>query len=123
MLLFDLPPEIILIITDHLDDAGVNALTRTHSQMYDLLNEHLYLRDMINPYETRSLAWAVRSCAEDIHSEMKTSLDIRRRLSKSPQDRSCATCVEDVTTKKNTVQWALYAVRHLKPMPANLHRT
>ncbi|KAN0074226.1 Ankyrin repeat-containing domain protein [Elaphomyces granulatus] len=95
MLLSDLPQEIILVITDHLDDAGVNALARTHSQMYNLLNEQLYLRDMINPYEIRSLAWAV----------------------------SCATYVEDVTTKKNTVHWALYAVRHLKPMPAHLHYT
>ena len=88
MLLSDLPHEIILVITDHLDDAGVNALARTHSQMYKLLNEHLYLRDMINPNETRSLAWALR---------------------------------EDATTNKNTIQWALYAVRHLKSMPANLH--
>ena len=64
MLLSDLPHEIIPVITDLLDDAGVNALARTHSQMYKLLNEHLYLRDMIKPYETRSLAWAVRSCVE-----------------------------------------------------------
>ena len=84
MLLSDLPHEIILVITDHLDDAGVNALARTHSQMYKLLNEHLYLRDMINPNGPRSLVWAVRSY------------------------------VEDATTNKNTVQWALYAVRHHK---------
>jgi F-box associated protein len=46
MPLSGLPREVLLTITDHLDDADLNALSRTNSQIYNLLNQHLYRRDM-----------------------------------------------------------------------------
>jgi hypothetical protein len=57
MTLSNLPNEIIFNIADQLDDAGMNALARTNSQMYNLLNIYLYRRDVTKPWSSRSLTW------------------------------------------------------------------
>jgi ankyrin repeat protein len=62
-LLSDLPSEMFLIIADHLDDAGTNALASTNSRIYDLLNGYLYRRDLTNVTnpQSRSLVWSVKN--------------------------------------------------------------
>ncbi|KAN0068600.1 hypothetical protein V8E54_013324 [Elaphomyces granulatus] len=59
MPLFDLPMEILLNITDYLDDSGMNALARTNKDVHSLLNEVLYRRDVTRS-RSRSLIWAVK---------------------------------------------------------------
>ena len=46
MLLSDLPTESILDMADRLDNANINALARTNSQIYQFLNKYLYRRDV-----------------------------------------------------------------------------
>jgi ankyrin repeat protein len=93
MALSDLPNEIILTIADHLDAFEINALARTHSQMYKLLNiRHLYLRDVTNRFSTsssRSLLWAIERCQE-------------------------------ATARENIVRLAVEAGRYFKPIPENI---
>jgi ankyrin repeat protein len=62
MSLSDLPMEILLNIAELLDDAGINALSHTNSQLYGLLNKFLYSRDMKS--RNRSLLWAVEKGVE-----------------------------------------------------------
>ena len=66
MPLSDLPREIILDIADQLDDAGMNALSHTNSQMYQLLNKYLYRRDItdVTRASSRSLTWAIENGVE-----------------------------------------------------------
>jgi hypothetical protein len=71
MPLSDLPMEIILDIVDQLDNAGVNALARTNSKIYQFLNRYLYRRDVTRPWGWsltrpcgRSLAWAIENGAK-----------------------------------------------------------
>ncbi|KAN0072962.1 Ankyrin repeat-containing domain protein [Elaphomyces granulatus] len=64
MPLSDLPREILLLIVDHLDDAGSNALARTHSQIHELVNERLYFRDVTESPTSRSLTWATQNGLE-----------------------------------------------------------
>ena len=59
MSLSNLPREILLDIADHLDDAGMNVLAHTNSQVYDLLNRLLYRRDVAKP-QSKSLTWAAK---------------------------------------------------------------
>lgn len=54
-----LPREIILVITDHLDHVGMNALLCTNSQVYDFLNKDLYRQDISRP-QSKSLIWAAK---------------------------------------------------------------
>lgn len=63
MPLSDLPMELILDITDQLDDAGMNALAHTNSQMCSFLNKYLYRRD-VTRYRSRSLTWATENGVE-----------------------------------------------------------
>ena len=63
MSLSNLPREILLDITDHLGDAGINALAHTNSQIYHLLNRHLYRRDVVK-YRSKSLTWAAENGVE-----------------------------------------------------------
>jgi ankyrin repeat protein len=56
MSLSDLPREILLDVADYLGDTGMNALARTNSQVYHLLNPLLYRRDITKP-ESKSLIW------------------------------------------------------------------
>ena len=58
MFLPNLPKEILLEIADYLDDAELNALARTNIEIYDLLDKHLYHRDLTN-LRSRSLLWAL----------------------------------------------------------------
>jgi hypothetical protein len=80
------------MIADQLDDAGINALARTNSQMYDLLNEFLYRRDVTRELWRlpASLTWVLETGAQ-----------------------------ADIYT--NTVEWAVYACRNFNPIPENLH--
>ena len=65
MPLSDLPREIVLDIADQLNDAGMNALAYTNSQMYQLLNKYLYCRDVTRAWTlSRSLAWATKNGVE-----------------------------------------------------------
>ena len=59
MPLSDFPREILLEVTDYLGDSGMNALARTNSQVYDLLNPRLYRRDVTKP-ESKSLIWGAK---------------------------------------------------------------
>jgi hypothetical protein len=54
MTLLALPTDIIQLIGDQLDDAGLNALTQAHRHMHQLLMS-IYHRDVIKPH-SRSLA-------------------------------------------------------------------
>jgi Ankyrin repeats (3 copies) len=92
MALHDMPTEIILMIADQLDDAGINALARTNSQMYSLLNKFLYRRDVTGELWRlpASLTWVLETGAK-----------------------------ADIYT--NTVEWAVYACRNFNPIPENLH--
>ena len=95
MPLSDLPTESILDIADRLDDAGMNALARTNSQIYWFLNKYLYRRDVTrgdnvesnwgDDVESRSLAWAIKN-------EMEA-----------------------------TAQWAVDAGGHLDPIPLSFY--
>ena len=60
MSLSDLPREILLDITDYLNVRGTNALARTNSGLYQLLDERLYRQDVAKPI-SRSLAWAAEN--------------------------------------------------------------
>jgi len=91
MSLSDSPREIVLDIADHLHYEGVNALCRTNSQLYRLLNRYLYRRD-ITQSEGRSLRWA---------AERADRLRIRESTS--------------------TAQWGLDACRHLNRIPDCCH--
>jgi ankyrin repeat protein len=59
MSLSNLPREIVLGIADYLDDAEINALACTNSQVYDFLNRHLYRGDVTRfQFQSKSLSWA-----------------------------------------------------------------
>ncbi|KAN0074072.1 Ankyrin repeat-containing domain protein [Elaphomyces granulatus] len=60
MPLFDLPVEILLNISDHLDDVGMNALARTNKDAHGLLNELLYRREIMTrpPHRLRYKSWS-----------------------------------------------------------------
>jgi ankyrin repeat protein len=93
MTLLALPTEIIQLIGDQLDDAGLNALIQAHRHMHQLLNGCLYRRDVIKPYSTsRSLAWATWDSTSS-----------------------------EATARKDTVLCAIEAGRHLKQVPDNFH--
>jgi hypothetical protein len=66
MPLSDLPTESILDIADRLDNAGINALARTNSQIYQFLNKYLYRRDVTRVMckKSRSLTWAIKNGME-----------------------------------------------------------
>jgi ankyrin repeat protein len=89
MPLSDLPREIILDIADHLHYKGVNALCCTNSQLYRLLNEYLYRRDLTQS-GGRSLLWAAE------------------RADREP---------ELIRESTSTAQWALDASRHFDQIP------
>ncbi|KAN0081856.1 Ankyrin repeat-containing domain protein [Elaphomyces granulatus] len=60
--LSDLPTEIILEISQHLGDAGMNALLRTNRRM-EVLKKYLYRHD-VTKSQSRSLIWAVQHGVE-----------------------------------------------------------
>ena len=63
MSLSSLPREILLEITDYLDDAATNALAYTNSQIYYFINQFLYRRDVVKP-QSKSLTWAAENGME-----------------------------------------------------------
>lgn len=59
----DLPRDILFELADILDDTGMNALCRTNSQIYYLLNGYLYRRDLTRS-RCKSLLWAASNGVE-----------------------------------------------------------
>lgn len=59
----DLPRDILFELADLLDDTGINALCRTNSQIYYLLNGYLYRRDLTRS-RCESLLWAASNGVE-----------------------------------------------------------
>ncbi|KAN0074343.1 Ankyrin repeat-containing domain protein [Elaphomyces granulatus] len=95
MPLSDLPREVLLDIAGHLDDADLNAFSRTNSQVYDILNWYLYRRDMAKSQ--------IRSCFFD------TEIGVRYR------SRSLFWGIKNEV--EGTVQLAIAAGRYLDPLP------
>jgi ankyrin repeat protein len=58
-----LPNELLLDIATQLNNAEMNALARTNSRVYRLLNGRLYKRDMANP-QSKSFPWGVKNGVE-----------------------------------------------------------
>jgi ankyrin repeat protein len=83
MPLSDLPREIVLDIVDQLNDAGMNALAHTNSQMYQLLNKYLYRRDItdVTRASSRSLTWAIENGVEPT---IQRAVDAARHLDPIP---------------------------------------
>ena len=63
MPLSNLPSELLLDISDYLDEAELNSLACTNGSLYNLLNTQLYRRDMARPH-SKSLAWASENGVE-----------------------------------------------------------
>ena len=81
MVLSDLPREIVLDIADRLDDASMNALTQTNSQIYQFLNKYLYRRDVARP-RGRSLTWAIY---RGVEATVQQAIDAGRHLNPIPE--------------------------------------
>jgi ankyrin repeat protein len=77
MPLSDLPKETLLDI----DDAGLNTLSRSNKQVYDLLNRFLYYRDLTKS-QGRSLLWGVKNGVE---STVQRALAAGRHLNPIPK--------------------------------------
>src|ERR1700735_3387652 len=86
MPLSNLPREIVLDIADQLNDAGMNALAYTNSQMYQLLNKYLYRRDVTRAW-SRSLIWAAENGVE---ATVQRAVDAARHLDPIPESFSIA---------------------------------
>jgi hypothetical protein len=75
MALSKAPKEIILNIADELDDPWVSgALARITSELYYLLNRHLYHQDVAKPL-SKLLTWAAENGVEDT---VQKAVDIGR---------------------------------------------
>lgn len=90
MSLSDFPKEILLEVADHLGDSGMNALARTNSQVYDLLNRHLYRRDVTKP-ESKSLIWGA-ACR--LEGTIQQAIDAGKNL--TPISKSFQTALQVV---------------------------
>ena len=86
MPLSDLPREIVLDIADQLDDADLDALARTNSQIYQFLNKYLYHRDVTRRW-SRSLTW-VWAIADTVEatSTVQRAVDAGRHLDPIPDN-------------------------------------
>ena len=84
MSLSNLPREILLEIGDYLDDMGTNSLVRTNSNVYYLLNECLYRRDLkrCQISESTSLIWAIENGVE---GTVQRAVDACRCLNPIPE--------------------------------------
>jgi ankyrin repeat protein len=86
MSLSNLPREILLEISDYLDNAGTNSLVRTNSSVHYLLNESLYRRDLKQITErltgSRSLIWGVQN---RIEGTVQRAVDACRCLNPIPE--------------------------------------
>ena len=81
MPLSNLPVESIFDIADRLDNADINALARTNSQIYRFLNTYLYRRDVTTGYESDALAWAT---AFGMESTAQRAVDAGKHLDPIP---------------------------------------
>ena len=81
MSLSDSPRETLLDIAELLDDAGMNALSRTNGQLYKLLNKHLYSRDLRS--RGRSLLWAADN--HEVEATVQLALAVGRNLDFIPE--------------------------------------
>src|SRR5467141_3476207 len=63
MSLSNLPTELLIDIATHLDAAGMNALARTNTNAYNLLNDSLCCRDLTQS-RSSSLTWAAKNGVE-----------------------------------------------------------
>src|SRR5882762_4346563 len=80
MSLSDLPRELLIEIATHLDSVGMNALARTNRDVYDLLNERLYCRDVTQP-QSRSLRWGAK---EGVKGTIRRAVDAAQKLEFNP---------------------------------------
>ncbi|KAN0070009.1 Ankyrin repeat-containing domain protein [Elaphomyces granulatus] len=76
----DFPREIVLAITDHLDDAGMNALSRTNKQICSFLNDSLYLRDLTTRSRSRSLLWAIEKGDSEEALRLAATTTVQRAI-------------------------------------------
>src|SRR5882762_10157543 len=81
MALSKVPKEIILNIADALDDPGMGVLARTTSELYYLLNRHLYRRDVARPL-SKSMTWAAENGVEDA---VQKAVDVGRYFDPIPE--------------------------------------
>ena len=81
MPLSDLPAELVLDIADQLDDASMNALACTNSQIYQFLNTYLYRRD-VTRLRSRSMTWAIR---DGVEATVQQALDAGGHLDPIPE--------------------------------------
>jgi ankyrin repeat protein len=84
MSLSNLPWEILLEIADYLDNAGMNSLVRTNSNVYYLLNQLLYRRDLRSQISgSTSLTWAI---ANGVEGTVQRAVDAGRCLNPIPEN-------------------------------------
>jgi len=88
MTLLALPTEMVQLIGDQLDDAGLNALAQANRHMHKLLNGRLYHRDVIKPHSTsRSLAWASTSMKATARKDtVMCAIEASRHLKQVPDN-------------------------------------
>ena len=86
MPLSNVPREILLNITDYLDDVEINALTRTNGQIYHFLNPHLYRRD-VTKSDGKSLTW---SATYGMEGTLRLALAAGRNLHLVPESYQTA---------------------------------
>jgi ankyrin repeat protein len=81
MSLSELPLELLLEIANHLDDARMNALTRTNGGVHNLLNKLLYRRDVTRS-PSRSLSWGAE---KGVEGTIQRAVDAARNLNPIPE--------------------------------------
>ena len=81
MSLSNLPRELLLDIADYLDNAELNSLACTNSNLYNLLNKQLYRQDLARQL-SRSVAWASENGVEDT---IKRAVDANRCFNPIPE--------------------------------------
>ncbi|KAN0071096.1 Ankyrin repeat-containing domain protein [Elaphomyces granulatus] len=83
MSLSDLPTELLIEIATHLDAAGVNALTCTNRDVYNLLNNSLYCRDLTqSDSQSRSLTWGAEN---GVQGTIQRAVDAAKRFNPIPE--------------------------------------
>src|SRR6267378_8195098 len=81
MSLSKLPPELLLEIANHLDDAGMNALACTNRDVHDLLNTPLYRRD-VTKSPSRSLTWGT---GNEVKGTIQRAIEAAQNLNPIPE--------------------------------------
>ena len=81
MSLSNVPREILLNITDYLDNVEINALSCTNGQIYHFLNPHLYRRD-VTKSDGKSLTWSTR---HGVEGTLRSALAATQHLDSIPE--------------------------------------